>query len=137
MKLTVYFDGQYWVGIVESHEKHTLKVCKHTFGGSEPKDEEILHFVNREMLNLLHQVTTNVEVSKKKEFRVNPKRLARKVGKEMNRAGVSTKAQEALKLELESKKVKRKQHSREQKTAEKEKKRLLKLEKRKRKHRGR
>lgn len=137
MKLTVYYNGQYWVGIVEKRESQKLKVCKHNFGSSEPKDEEILYFVNFEMLSLLEQVATHVEVTDKKELRINPKRLARTVAKEMKQTGVSSKAQDAIKLEFESRKKKRKQHSREQQEAEKERKRLMKLQKRKRKHRGR
>ncbi|MED4030258.1 YjdF family protein [Priestia megaterium] len=136
MKLTLYFDGQFWVGIVEDNQDGVLRVCKHIFG-KEPKDEEVLYFVNHIMMRLLERVTTGVKVNQKKEQHINPKRLARAVGKEMKQKGASTKAQEALKLELEDRKVKRKVLSREQREEEKEKKRQLKVEKRKKKHRGR
>ena len=52
MKLTIYFDGQFWIGIVEMFENNKLKVCKHTFG-SEPKDSEILDFIFHDMVPLL------------------------------------------------------------------------------------
>ncbi|MGM0890424.1 MAG: YjdF family protein [Bacillota bacterium] len=136
MKLTLYFDGQFWVGMVEDNQDGFLRVCKHIFG-NEPKDEEVQYFVNHIMMRLLERVTTGVKVNQKKEQHKNPKRLARAVGKEMKQKGASTKAQEALKLELENRKVKRKVHSREQIEEEKEKKRQIKVEKRKKKHRGR
>ncbi|MGM0890444.1 MAG: YjdF family protein [Bacillota bacterium] len=136
MKLTLYFDGQFWLGIVEDNQDGFLRVCKHIFG-KEPKDEEVQYFVNHIMMRLLERVTTGVKVNQNKEQHINPKRLARAVGKEMKQKGASTKAQEALKLELENRKVKRKVLSREQIEEEKEKKRQLKVEKRKKKHRGR
>lgn len=56
MKLTIYYDGQFLVGVIEHHKK------------------------------------------------VNPKRLQRQVSKELKIAGVTSKAQEAMKLEFEARK---------------------------------
>ena len=44
MKLTVFHDGQYWVGVLEEQFQGKLRAAKYMFGG-EPKDEEILQFV--------------------------------------------------------------------------------------------
>lgn len=44
MKLTVYFDGSFWCGLVEAEDAGTIRVFKHVFG-SEPKDEEVWDFV--------------------------------------------------------------------------------------------
>lgn len=136
MKLTIYFDGQLWIGITEDNQDGVMKVSRHIFW-KEPKDAEVLYFINHIMMRLLDRVATNIKVSHKKEKSVNPKRLARVVAKEMKQKGITTKAQEALKLELENRKVKRKTMSRELKEELKEKKRQLKIEKRKQKHRGR
>jgi hypothetical protein len=40
MKLTIYHDGQYWVGVVEEQDQGKLKAARYIFG-TEPKDEEI------------------------------------------------------------------------------------------------
>ncbi len=39
MKLTVYHDGQFWVGVVEEVVNGKLKAGRYLFG-SEPKDQE-------------------------------------------------------------------------------------------------
>lgn len=49
MKLTIYYDGQFYVGIIEVTSGNTLKAYRHIFG-SEPKDQEVLEFVNRDLL---------------------------------------------------------------------------------------
>jgi hypothetical protein len=52
MKLTVYFDGQFWVGVVEDEYHQSLRVARHIFG-AEPKDTEVQAFVNRHLPGLL------------------------------------------------------------------------------------
>lgn len=42
--LTVYFDGQFWVGMAELVEKGQLRACRIVFG-AEPSNEEVLDFV--------------------------------------------------------------------------------------------
>lgn len=42
--LTLYHDGQFWVGIIERVEDDNLGVARIVFG-AEPSDEEILQFV--------------------------------------------------------------------------------------------
>ena len=44
MKLTVYHDGQYFVGMIEREENGKLYAVRHIFG-TEPSDEEVLLFV--------------------------------------------------------------------------------------------
>ena len=44
--LTLYHDGQFWVGIVEHVENGKLSACRIVFG-AEPSDEEVLQFVVR------------------------------------------------------------------------------------------
>ncbi|MED0983715.1 YjdF family protein [Bacillus paramycoides] len=136
MKLTIYFDGQFWIGIVEMTENNKLKVCKHTFG-SEPKDSEILDFIFHDMIPLLNS-TSGVKnsIDKGKNKTINPKRLIRLAAKEMENKGVSNKSYEALRIELEQKKKMKKCISRQVKEELKEQKRQLKIQKRKAKHRG-
>ncbi|MGE7852895.1 YjdF family protein [Bacillus paramycoides] len=136
MKITIYFDGQFWIGIVEMTENNKLKVCKHTFG-SEPKDSEILDFIFHDMIPLLNS-TSGVKnsIDKSKNKTINPKRLIRLAAKEMKNQGVSNKSYEALRIELEQKKKMKKCISRQMKEELKEQKRQLKIQKRKAKHRG-
>ncbi|MEW6624901.1 MAG: DUF2992 family protein [Bacillota bacterium] len=49
MKLTVYHDGQFWIGVAEQIIDGKIKAIRHIFG-AEPQDEEILNFVNNELL---------------------------------------------------------------------------------------
>ena len=49
MELTVYHDGQFFVGIITRKEKGKLYGAKYIFG-MEPSDEEVLIFVNGPML---------------------------------------------------------------------------------------
>ncbi|RAL24324.1 YjdF family protein [Thermoflavimicrobium daqui] len=138
MKLTVYFDDQcqFWVGVVEEQSESKLKAAKKIFG-SEPKDQEILDFIQYQMLELIEQTDAMVYVTTKRSKKQNPKRLARQAAKEMKQRGVTTFAQEAIKLTMKERKKERIQSRKQQKQELAERKRQLKIEKRKAKHRGR
>lgn len=138
MKLTVYFDDpcQFWVGVIESEENNKLMACRYIFG-KEPKDAEILDFINHRMLPLISRGKQTVDTGYKEDKRVNPKRLLRLAAKELHRSGVSTYAQQAMKLEYESRKNERKSLSRQAQEEMKERKYELRVQKAKMKHRGR
>lgn len=72
-----------------------------------------------------------------KERKINPKRMQREINSQLEKRGIGTKAQQALKLQYEQSKIERKTQSREQKEAEKERQYVLRQEKKKEKHRGR
>ncbi|WP_232515684.1 YjdF family protein [Aeribacillus pallidus] len=107
MKLTVFYDGQFWIGVVEQKEGEAIKAVRYVFG-SEPKDDEVLAFVNGPMLSLLHKCRTTTAVPLEMKKRKNPKRLQREAAKEMKTRPLSTYAQTALQLELEHRKKERK-----------------------------
>lgn len=132
-KLTVFFDGFFWVGIYERIEDGRLEACKITFG-AEPKDYDVYGFLLQNWNKL--KFSPPVETAKKKETRVNPKRRQRDVRKQLEAQGAGTKAQQALKLQQEQEKQERKIVSREQREAKKERQFELHCEKRKQKHRG-
>ncbi|EEM58339.1 MULTISPECIES: YjdF family protein [Bacillus cereus group] len=137
MKLTIYFDEQFWIGIVEMYENNKLKVCKHTFG-SEPKDSEILDFIFHDMVPLLSGASgVKNSIDKRKNKAINPKRLIRLAAKEIKNQGVSNKSYEVLRIELEQKKKMKQSITRPKKEELQEKKRQTKIQKRKAKHRGR
>ena len=57
-KLTVLFEDPFWIGIFERIDGGKLSVAKVTFG-AEPKDYEILDFVNRHYYHLKFSPSTN------------------------------------------------------------------------------
>ena len=71
-----------------------------------------------------------------KETKRNPKRMQRDVKKQMQENGVSTKSQQALKLQQEQNKQERKLRSREQKETDELRMFELKQQKKREKHKG-
>lgn len=90
--LTVYHDGQFWVGLAEHVEGGRYGVARIVFG-AEPSDEEILRFVASEWKKLSFFGDEATETSKPAK---NPKRRAREAAKALKRPAVSAKAQQAL-----------------------------------------
>jgi len=136
MKLTVFHDGHFWVGVVEEKEDcGKLRAAKLIFG-SEPSDQEVLEFVQHRLHEVASRLSRPVETPVSEERRKNPKRLAREAARELHMKGISSYAQEALKLEHETRKKERQVFSRQQKEEMLERKREIRLQKAKAKHRG-
>ncbi|AWI06500.1 YjdF family protein [Clostridium drakei] len=133
IKLTVYFEDPFWVGVFERTSNNLYEISKVTFG-SEPKDYEIYEFVLHNFYNL--KFSKPVKLMDLREKKINAKRLQKKVKKETEKKGISTKAQETMKLEQESKKVERKEISKDKKDEEKKRRFELKQEKKKKKKKG-
>ena len=131
-KMMVFFGDPFWIGVFERVDDGNLSVCKVTFG-SEPKDYEIYDFILREYYNLKFSPAV---ATVKKEKHLNPKKRQRDVKRQLERIGVGTKSQQALKLQHEQNKIERKQKSREQKQADEERLFRLKQQKRREKHKG-
>ena len=72
MKLTVYYDGQFWVGVIEVVNDGKLRAIRHLFG-QEPKDSEIMHFVNNQLLPTLSHTEQEGVCVKAKSKKLNPK----------------------------------------------------------------
>lgn len=132
-RLTVFFEEPFWVGVFECISEEKLSVCKVTFG-AEPKDYEVYEFVLKNYYRLRFSSAVATDV---KETGRNLKRIQREVRKQVQNIGISTKSQQALKLQQEQLKIERKTLSREQREAEKQRQFELKQQKRKEKHRGR
>lgn len=90
--LTVYHDGQFWVGLAEHVEDGRYGVARIVFG-AEPSNEEILHFITGKWTKLSFFGDDVTETSRPVK---NPKRRAREAAKALKRPAVSTKAQQAL-----------------------------------------
>lgn len=130
MILTIYYDGQFWIGVIEYHENGRLKAYRYVFG-TEPNDTEVWEFVNNRLPKIIQsRKQIGIADRKKLKKKVNPKRLQRKVAKEMQKSGISTKAQEAIKKEIEQRKRETKKLQKERNEALKQRKWELKNKKR-------
>ncbi|MBC5649530.1 YjdF family protein [Christensenella tenuis] len=135
LSLTVFFDDPFWVGIFERRQAGMLSVCKVTFG-AEPRDCEVYAAWLRHWNEL--RFSPPVKIQKYPVQRViNPKRMQRAAGREVQRQGMGTRAQEALKMQHEQAKRERKTAGHGQAEQEKERRFYLRQQKKKEKHRGR
>lgn len=130
--LTVYHDGQFWVGLAEHVEDGRYGVARIVFG-AEPSNEKILQFVTSEWEKLSFFGDKVAETSKPAK---NPKRRAREAAKALKRPAMSTKAQQALAAQREAMKQES-AHARSRRRAEEADARFEQRKlKRKQKHRG-
>ena len=130
--LTVYHDGQFWVGLAEHVEGGRYGAARIVFG-AEPSDEEILQFVAGRWAKLSLFDDEATETSKPAK---NPKRRAREAAKALKRPAVSTKAQQALAAQREAMK-RESARARSQRRADEAEARFEQRKlKRKQKHRG-
>lgn len=133
IKLTVFFDGTFWMGLFEKVCEEKYEVSKVVFG-SEPKDYEVYDFLSENFYNLKFFSSSNTEIVQEK--RINPKRLQREIKRETESQGIGTKAQIAMKMQHEASKTERKIIASEKKTQEKERQFELRQIKKKEKHKG-
>ena len=131
-RLTVFFEDPFWVGVFERNENGKLSVAKVTFG-TEPKDYEVLEFINRNYYHLQFSPAVETIV---KDTKKNPKRAQREAKKQTLETGIGTKSQQALKLQQEQNKQERKARSHEQREAENQRLFELKQMKKREKHKG-
>ena len=131
-KLTVYFEEPFWVGVFERIEAGKLSVAKVTFG-AEPKDYEVQEYIQKHYDSLKFSPAVDTVV---KDIKRNPKRMQREAKRQMQKTGIGTKSQQALKLQQEQYKQKRKIRSKEKKEAEKLRMFELKQQKKREKHKG-
>lgn len=132
--LTVYHDGQFWVGMFECIENGKLSACRVVFG-AEPSGEEIQELVCERWRCL--QFSEPVRAAEKPKLVSNPKRRQREAARELRQRGPSTKAQQALAEEREAKGMERKANARERREQLKQQRYEQRREKHKQKHRGR
>lgn len=90
--LTVYHDGQFWVGLAEHVEDGRYGVARIVFG-AEPSNEEILHFITGKWAMLSFFGDEPTEASKPAK---NPKRRAREASRALKQPAMDTKAQQTL-----------------------------------------
>ena len=136
MRFTVVFEAPYWVGILEDERDGSLYAGKTIFG-AEPSDAEIYLFVlSRSFLTLMESLSGGIPVHVSEQRTVNYKRMQREVRHQTAQTQVSSKAHEAIRVQLEQHKRERKFERREEREAEDERKWQIAREKAKKKHRG-
>ena len=130
--LTVYHNGQFWVGLAEHVEGGRYGVARIVFG-AEPSDEEILRFVvgKWEKLTFFGDDVTGTSKPAK-----NPKRRAREAAKAIKQPAMSTKAQQALANQREAMKRESAQARNQRRTEEAKARFEQRKLRRKQKHRG-
>lgn len=136
MKLTVYYESPYWVGVVQDEHGGKVRAGRHIFG-SEPADAEVLDFIRDDLVSLMASMTAEVEGKSALDRKVNPKRKQRLAAQESRSHGVGTYAEQAIKLQMEERKQMKRVISRAHREELKERKRELARQKAKDKHRGR
>ena len=133
IKITVFFQEPFWIGVFERIAEDKISACRITFG-AEPRDYEVYDFI----LKKYHQLRFSPAVATAvNEVRYKPKRMQREIHKQVKKTGIGTKSQQALKLQQEQMKMERKTISRRHRQEEKQRQFQLKQQKKKEKHRGR
>ena len=132
VKLTVYFEEPFWVGVFERIEDGKLSVAKATFG-AEPKDYEVQEYIQKYYFSLKFSPAVETIV---KDIKRNPKRMQREAKKQMLETGIGTKSQQALKLQQEQNKQEHKERSSKKKEAEEQRMFELKQQRKREKHKG-
>lgn len=133
--LTICFDPPYWIALIEMIEDDQLYVAQQLFG-AEPSDAEVLDFVLRHAAEVMARRSPGVPVESAERRPVNPKRQQREIRRQLEEHGISSKAQEALRLQIELNKQTRHVVNKAARADELAYKRERKIEKRKARHRG-
>lgn len=133
IKLTVFFEDPFWIGVFERLDGESYEVSRIVFG-SEPKDAEVYDFIIHNFYKL--KFSKSLFWEDECDRKINPKRLQRQIKKQVSNNGISTKAQQAIKQEIESRKEERKVVSREERDSLKQRNFELRQEKKKQKKRG-
>lgn len=133
IKLTVFFEDIFWVGVFEKVSFNKYEVSKVVFG-AEPKDYEVYDSILRHFYDL--KFSNSLSIDEPKDKKTNPKRLQREIKKQTKTNGIGTKAQLAMKLQYEQNKTERRKNMREKDEEGKERKFQLHQRKKKEKHKG-
>ena len=137
MCLTVYFDGQFWVGVFEEQREGRLVVARHVFG-PEPSCQEILLLVQQVLPHLLDR-NGPIETAPAPgggPRGANPKRLAREAARALGARGISTRSQDAIRRQLDQGKAETRKSDREDRDQDRARRREIAKSKARKRHRG-
>jgi hypothetical protein len=128
---TVYFDGQFWVGVLELYAGDGVRAARHIFG-PEPTNPELLQFASQGDFDRLARAARKAPPVPVEQRALSWKRVAKRMDQP-----VGTAAQRAIKAAIAAKVVDGKAARRDRTDAEKDHRRELARAKAKAKHRGR
>ena len=135
---TLYFDGQFWVGVIERHEADRVRAVRIVFG-VQPSDAEFYEFLlthANTLLRRLDEAAWASNMAQRQETHRNPKRTQRQASRLARRAFPSTASQAAIQAERERTARERASTTRQEKREKAEEKRQLARLKAKARHRG-
>jgi hypothetical protein len=130
---TIFFDGQFWVGVLTRVGDSGNEIARVVFG-PEPTDAELVLWI-REEYGRLPFVPTSVEAPT--PLHRNPKRRKREARKALEEPRTRTRAQEAWSIAMEATQAAIAAERRNRRHIEVDERYALRVAKRKRKHRGR
>lgn len=135
---TLYFDGQFWVGVIERHEADRVRAVRIVFG-AQPSDAEFYEFLLAHANALLYRLDEAAWASDMAQHHAthhNPKRAQRQASRLARRALPSTASQAAIQAERERTARERASTTKQKKREKAEEKRRLARLKAKARHRG-
>ena len=135
---TLYFDGQFWVSVIERHEVGRVRAVRIVFG-AQPSDAEFYEFLlthANALLSRLDEAAWASDMAQHQTTHHNPKRAQRQASHLARRALPSTASQAAIQAERERTARERASTTRQKKREKAEKKRQLSRLKAKARHRG-
>jgi hypothetical protein len=135
VRLTVWFDGEFRIGVGERVRDGEIFVVRHVFG-PEPGDQAIYQFVMQGLWPLFRTCGA-AAVHDAPPAPANPKRRQRLASRAVRSRGVATRSQEALRAALEAGKREDKLGGRARRRAEQQLRWEQAVLKRKRRKRGR
>ena len=151
-QFTLFFDGRFWVGVLELHERRsgaeandqggTVRAARHVFG-AEPSDVELYDFLLTHGGALIDRaaacppVPASRSAGSSSASRPSPKRAARQAAKEAARARPSTAAQAALAAAREESSARGARNRSRRRRQEADEAWVRRRERAKRRHRGR
>lgn len=96
---TIFFDGQFWIGVLERRDQDGLRAVKVTFG-SEPSNAELYDWIRDNGNSLVERLASAWPVADtsiaERQIR-NPKRRHREAARAAKQVQTSTAAQRAIK----------------------------------------
>ena len=151
-QFTLFFDGRFWVGVLELHERRrgaeandrggAVRAARYVFG-AEPSDAELYDFLLTHGGALIDRAAASPPVPAPRSVdssstpRPNPKRAARQAAKEAARARPSTAAQAALAAAREESSARGARNRSRRRRQEADEAWVRRRERAKRRHRGR
>jgi hypothetical protein len=125
-----------WVCVCERESEGRYQACRIVFG-AEPKDHEVLSYLQEHYFTLPFSTPMAVDVAQASgSRRINPKRMERLAARAMESQGIGTKAQQALSQARDESARERRKRSKEKKITISCHRRETLIAKRRQKHRG-